>query len=107
MNEESLIPALPQIDPNILGIVIGIVFLAMVVLLFFFIPRVSTLQDLRTKLSDAEHDRDYAREQWSIEQTRANKAEEALKKKIKEAEDRKKQADNKAKQISKSYDMFV
>ena len=101
---ENLERAIQSIDPTVLGIVVGLVVLAFIIMMCIYIPRIEKLRELENDKKRYKAERDYAVEQWSIAMISGNRQKDKILQDLKNSENRKNQFSKISKTMAEAYD---
>ena len=93
-----------SINPNVLGIVIGLIILAFIIMMLVYIPRIEKIRKLENDKKRYKAERDYAVEQWSIAMISGDRQKDNILQDLKNSENRKNQFSKISKTMAEAYD---
>ena len=102
MEEVELL--IQSIDPTFLAITVIVMFVAFIIMMVIYSPRIEKLRQLERDKKRYKAERDYAVEQWSIAMISSNRQKDKILNDLKNAENRKNQFSKISKQMAEAYD---
>lgn len=101
---EELNNIFQSVDPTLLAIAVIVMFVAFIIMMVIYVPRIEKLRQLERDKKRYKAERDYAVEQWSIAMVSNNRQKDKILNDLKNAENRKNQFSKISKQMAEAYD---